>query len=370
MSLSAPRALAITGDETGCSLWRIWQPFDALRARGYTADWCHRDDSERVLPLVAAGRYDLLITPRIVWPTEGTGDKWIDVIHKAGLAWIYEVDDDVYSPTIVTRQTRLFETERLKGEKQLEWERLERIRLVEKADGVSVTTRRLKTIISARVDSSTPVMVIPNAIDARWFRQTLRGIGRIPALEGKLTIGWAGGTRGDDDLTPLATAWSRIARRYSDVQFVVQGHIPGILNDAVPPWQRHTLPWLPLEEYPRALINLDIGCCVVAPKLFNTAKSCIKWYEMTLAGAACVVSKTLYGAEVVDGETALVAETAEELTDALERLIMDGVLRRSIQREAQRVVMTDHSLENNWWRWPAAWSDVLNEYHKPRLVLA
>ena len=336
--------------------------------------YLHGNDRElgqarlEVLPLVAAGRYDMIVTPRIVWPSEGIGDKWIETIHKAGLAWTYEVDDDVYSPAIVQRQTRLFETERLKGAGQLEWERLERIRLLEQADGVSVSTQRLKTIITGRVDVATPVMVVPNSIDARWFRETLRGCERIVP---PLTIGWAGGSRGDDDFRVLARAWAEIAQMYPQVRFVVQGHVPSVLYGAVPEERRHTLPWLSLPEYPRALLNIDIGCCVVAPNLFNTAKSCIKWYEYTLAGAACVVSKTLYANEVTDGTDALVADTWEDWVDRLSQLIERAELRREIQRNARRTVMEYHSLEQNWWRWPAAWADILNIFHgKPRLVLA
>lgn len=348
-------------------MWRVFQPFEELTRRGYVADWVHRDESEKVLGLLALGRYDLIVTPRIVWPTEGVGDKWIDTIHKANIAWCYEVDDDVYSPGIVQRQVGLFESERLKGEKQLEWERLERIRLLEQADGVSVTTQRLQTVIRSKVPQA-PVKVIPNAIDARWFRETLRGCSRVVP---PLSIGWAGGTRDASDLTPLAEAWREIARMYPHVNFSVQGHIPQSLYDAIPKAQRYTLPWLPLPEYPRGLLNVDIGCCIVAPTLFNTSKSCIKWYEMTLAGAACVVSDTLYGQEVTHGVDALVADTTEQWIEHLSALIESEELRSEINRNARRTVMTEHSLEANWWRWPEAWADLLNTYWaKPRLVLA
>lgn len=367
----APRALALVGDETGCSLWRVWQPFAELQRRGFIAEWCHKDKSDKVLPLVAAGRYDAVITPRIVWPVEGIGETWVNAIHKAGLAWLYEVDDDVFSPRIVDRQMRIFPAEAAKGAEQLEWERKERIRMLTVSDGVTVSSQRLATIVRQYTPETTPVYCIPNAIDAKWFKSTLRGIGRIPELEGKLTIGWAGGAREEADLTSLAQAWTIIAQRYPDVQFVIQGHMSGALYHSIPAEQRHTLPWLELHEYPRALINIDIGCCIVAPFVFNSSKTAIKWYEMTLAGAACVVSPTLYGPEVTDGENALVADSVEELVLALSRLIEDAELRRTIQRNARRAVMEHHSLENNWWRWPEAWSDAITRFRaKPRLILA
>jgi glycosyltransferase involved in cell wall biosynthesis len=363
--------LALCGDETGCSLWRVWQPFAELEQRGFIAEWAHKDKADQILPLVAVGRYDAVITPRIVWPVENIGEQWIRAIHNAGLAWIYEVDDDVFSPRIVERQMRVFPSEAKKGADQLEWERLERIKLLKSCDGVTVASQRLATIVRRYAPEGTPVYWIPNAIDAKWFKSTLRGIGRIPELEGKLTIGWAGGAREEADMKPLAQAWPIIAERYPDVQFVIQGHMSDSLYHCLPRDRLHTLPWLQLHEYPRALINFDIGCCSVAPLVFNTSKTAIKWYEMTLAGVTCVVSPTLYGPEVTDGEDALVADTVDQWVTALSRLIESEELRRTLSRNARRKVMEEHSLEQNWWRWPEAWSDAIERFRaKPRLVLA
>lgn len=323
-----------------------------------------------MLSLVAAGRYDAIVTPRIVWPIEDVGQRWIDAIHRAGLAWIYECDDDVFSPRIVDRQHRLFDSEREKGISQLEWERLERIRLLDQCDAVTVTTTRLRTVVQMYCES-VPVYVVPNAIDARWFRETLRGCDRIPELRDKLTIGWCGGTREEIDMAPLAEAWPIIAERYPEVEFVIQGHISDRLYHAIPPERRHTLPWLSLPEYPRAMLNIDIGCCSVGAMGFNHSKSAIKWYEFTLAGAATVVSPTVYGREATDGYDTLIAETAEEWVVALSRLIESAELRNTLKRNARKSVMTDHSLENEWWKWPAAWADAVDKFrNKPQLILS
>jgi glycosyltransferase involved in cell wall biosynthesis len=109
----------------------------------------------------------------------------------------------------------------------------------------------------------------------------------------------------------------------------------------------------------------------VAPTLFNTSKSCIKWYEMTLAGAACVVSDTLYGTEVSHGEDGLVASSTQDWIDHLSLLVESAALRRALNRNARYTVMTKHSLEANWSRWPQAWAELLNTFwSQPRLVLA
>lgn len=363
---AAPRVLFLTGDEVGSTLWRVWSVCKALQERGFVAVWCHKDQSDAVLPLLAAGVFDLVITPRIVWPQAEIGDRWMRAIHGAGSAVCYECDDDVWSERIVQRQMATFATEAAKGETQLEWERNERLRLLKECDGVTVSSRWLKSIAQQHTDK--PVIVIENAIDVPWFRRTLRGCGRIPELQGKLTVGWAGGTRQDADLAPLVQVWPRLARRYPEVQFVIQGHMPAKLIEVMPPEQLHTLPWLPLEEYPRGLLNFDIGCCSVFPSVFNSAKTPIKWFEFSLAGAACVVSPWLYGPVVTNGEDALVADTAEEWEAALERLIVDSELRRRLNRAARYAVVTRHSLKNNLMNWPVAWAEIVEDFRARRAV--
>lgn len=410
-----PRALALFGDETGCNLWRVIGPFRELQRRGYVADYapldgcpkcgqpraeeyrqsnepsqCFRcghtsrasDVLDMLMPYVAAGRYNVLVTPRIAWPEEGIGDNWIATIHKAGLAWVYEIDDDVFSPSLIDRQMRLFEKERAKGHEQLDWERRERIRLLKKADAVTVSTRRLATVVRAHVGEGVPVYHVPNAIDVEDFRASIKCSAhptpnsctclRVPELQDRLVIGWSGGTRDDLDILPLAEAWSVVAQRFPQVMFAVQGHIPQVLADCVPKERRYTLPWVDIANYQKAFVNYDIGCCSVGPTVFNTSKSCIKWYEMTLGGAACVVSDTVYGREANQHgyDDALVAHTVEDWVAHLSLLVEDADARETIWRNAKRTVVTHHSLANNWWRWLDAWADAVDRFEsKPRLLL-
>jgi glycosyltransferase involved in cell wall biosynthesis len=182
-----------------------------------------------------------------------------------------------------------------------------------------------------------------------------------------LTLGWAGGARYPDDLEPLAEAWHNIALRYPHVSFVVQGYMAEPLVDSVPSERLHRMPWLPLAEYPRALRNIDIGCASVADKHFNRCKTPIKAWEYTLAGAAIVVSPTLYGDVVSDGHDGLIAETAAEWESALTRLIESAELRRRLWRNQRRRVATEHSLERNVLEWPRAWQDIISHFEAKRL---
>jgi glycosyltransferase involved in cell wall biosynthesis len=364
MSADAPRILALVGDISGCTLWRVFQPFAELQKHGIFAHWKARDDPENNDPRFIAKlpyNFDAVLLPRLFWTSRTDAQRFIGAMHRAGLVCIVETDDDVYSPAIVERAFATQDTERDKGLRKLEEERQARIDVLQLADGVTVTTRRLRTIVSQYTDA--PVEVVPNAIDTHWFRETLRGCRRVVD---PLTIGWAGGSRYYEDLEPVAEAWHNLGKRYPDVTFVVQGFLPDVLVNAVPPDRCRRLGWLPLHEYPRALLNFDIGVASVAPKLFNTAKTPIKVWEYAMAGVPAVASPTLYGQVVADGEDGLLAETAAEWEAQLALLIDDAELRRRLWRAQRRRVAQHHSLEHNWQQWPIAWSHILDESQASR----
>jgi glycosyltransferase involved in cell wall biosynthesis len=356
---AAPRVLALVGDVSGCTLWRVFQPFAELQRHGVFAHWKARDDPEnsdtRFIANVAHN-FDIILLPRLFWPDRRDAERFIRGMHRAGLACVVEVDDDVYSPAIVERSYKTQALEREKGTARLEQERMARIDVLGLCDGVTVTSRRLATIVSSYTGA--PVEVVPNAIDTRWFHQVVHGCRRaIPPL----TIGWAGGSRYYEDLEPVAAAWHNLAKRYPDLTFVVQGHMAEVLIDAVPTDRCRRLPWLRLEEYPRALLNFDIGCASVAPKLFNTAKTPIKVWEYAMAGVPSVATPMLYGQVVTDGDDGLLAETPAEWECQLARLLEDEDLRRRLWRAQRRRVASQHSLEHNWWRWPQAWASILEQ---------
>ena len=259
----------------------MWSPFAELQKHGVFAHWKHRDEPELLDPVFlarATASFDAIVLPRMSWANRLANERWLGTIHRAGLAVILEVDDDLFSPAVVERMYNVFERERARGRETLEYERKMRVWLLDQVDGITVSSRRLADVV--REYTRTPVHVVPNAIDVRWFRDTLRGVRRVVP---PLTIGWAGGARYAEDLAPVAAAWHNLADRFPELTFVVQGHMAEVLIDAVPPDRVRRLAWLPLQDYPRALLNIDIGCCSVAPRPFNVAKSPIKVWEYTLA---------------------------------------------------------------------------------------
>jgi glycosyltransferase involved in cell wall biosynthesis len=327
-----------------------------MRDRGFIADWIGQTDIAGAVHALSAGRYNVILTPRAHWADPRAADDWIRQVHDFGLAWVYELDDDGWSPEIVKRQARLFEQEWSKGEYQLEIERRERIDLINRADGVLVTTEALADV--ARRYTETPVWVVPNLINVDWFMSRLDDAKRLIQ---PLTIGWSGGLRDEADLDIVSQAWARIAKRYPKVKFIIHGVTPKNLASAVPNDQLILVAWSSLPDYPRTLMNIDVMCCAVADTEFNRCKSNIKWMEASLAGAACAVSNTVYGDAVRDGDGGLVCETVDDWEEALAQLVESEDRRASVVEHARQSIYTDHSLGTKWPMWPEALAGVLRD---------
>lgn len=354
--LIGPSVLQLTETPpNGCTLWRCFTVCEHLERARYLAHHAPLKD-QRVGQI--AGRYDAFILPRLSWKLEerGIGEKWFSAIHRAGKTAIYEMDDDLLSPSIVAR---IHETswEDGRSDEQLEQERQDRIWTLQQCDGVTVSTQRLATIVRQFTDK--PVIVVPNAIDLKWFREVIHATRRtIPGL----TIGWAGGRRPDADVDLMAQAWGKIARRYPDVRFVVQGYQPEVIAEHVPEDRIVRIPWLPLQEYPSGLRQVDIACAPLSDTPFNRSKSPIKCFEAAVAGAVVVASPLLYGRVVDHGSSGFIAESAAEWEDALAELVERPALRSMMAKRLLKTVERDHALENELWRWPAAWLAIRNDH--------
>jgi glycosyltransferase involved in cell wall biosynthesis len=358
--LTGPSMLALVGDMSGPSLWRVLWPITALEKRQYPCGWDMKDavGLGSIAPL-----FDGVLVPRLSWPpTERPlAERWFAMLRRAGKLTVYDVDDDLFSPEI-DRRSMLLGWADGKTAATLEAERRMRIWALQQCDGVTVSTRRLATLVRTLTDR--PVVVVPNAIDLPWFRSCLRAQRR--QLDG-ITIGWAGGKRPDEDVAMMAEAWGRVAARLPAVRFVVGGYVPPVIRAHVPADRLVVIPWLPLERYPQGLADVDIACCAVADTPFNRCKSQIKAIEAAVAGAAVVVTPAVYGSLVENGRTGFVAETVDDWESALLELVTRPGLRSMMARRLLRVVERQHTLDVNLWRWPAAWSTIA-ESARGRLV--
>ena len=347
--LVGPRVLSLVGDESGCSMWRVWQPVRFLRLHGYPCDWVFVKDPWLIdVPFEG---YDAIVLCRLAWhrATWYEGSKWLSNMKRRGQKVYFECDDDLFSPFMLDQQ--LARPDRQKTEAELEADREACAWVLKNCDGVTVSTQYLASTVRRYTDA--PVEVVPNAIDAGWFAGVQA---RVVRADRRVCIGWAGGGRPDGDLEVMAEAWGRIARRYPDVTFACFGYHPEVIRRHVPEERLRLVPWLYPDDYPMGLVGVDIGCCPLEERPFNRSKTAIKAYEFALSGAAVVASPTVYGKVIRSGVEGLLAITASEWEASLCGLIETEPARTMFAEHLRRDVLERHSLKRHYWKWPAVWN--------------
>ena len=151
-----PRVLVLVSKLGGCELWRTFQPIAELQRQGFVGlEWDMRDN-----PLLAriAHLFDAVVLQRLSWLPQNIDfeNKFFNALHRAGLAVIYETDDDLFTDSFVKRNMDNWGY----SEEQSREQRDGIIRAVRKSDGVTVSTQRVATIVRNYTDK--PVKVVGN----------------------------------------------------------------------------------------------------------------------------------------------------------------------------------------------------------------
>ena len=360
------KVLVLVNKMGACELWRTFQPIAELQRQGYVGiEWDMRDNR-----LVAkfAHLFNAIVLQRLSWPAgaEDNEKNFFRALHRAGLAVIYEVDDDLFTDGFVKRNSFVWGF----SEEQSREQRDGILRAMQRCDGVTVSTQRVATIVRNYTDK--PVKVVGNYIDLHWWKMIQKQARRDPRLTG-LTIGWAGGRRPDTDIDPMVTAWERIADKYPKVMFVVQGHSTDRFYGHIPADRITYTKWMSIDDYPAGLVNIDIGCCPLEDTPFNHAKSAIKAMEYAASSAAVVASPTVYNGLIEHGKDGFIANNADEWEQYLSMLVEDYTLRHDMAKRLLAKVRKSYSLEANAWRWADAWTDIVSDFRernrRPHILL-
>lgn len=338
---------ALLGDVDAPAMWRVFQPFSYLHKMGYSVGWGLLDDQEA---LVAASAADIVVLPRTAWHTRKIAREFVAAAHKTGKSVVYESDDNVFDTASYV--IRAFETPRLR-QKWIGGTSRARLSLME-CDGATFSTPMIAARARA-VGFERTIEIVPNRIDLRWWHSVLGNTRRdFPSP----TIGWAGGRRNQSDMTHMLEAWAAVAEKRPEVHFITVGHLFDAVGDAVGKDRWTHIPWMKMSKYPQAYKQIDIGCCPLAPSLFNACKSPIKAMEYAAAGAAVVASPTVYGMYFRENDGILLADSPAAWESALLLLLDDKGERDRRATQMLNVVIRDWWLERDVEAWPRAWASI------------
>ncbi len=280
---------------------------------------------------VEDGRFDVLLVQRTAVAPHLVDDL-LDRRRRAGLALVYELDDDLldvggarapqYGPFRDTVE-----------------------RLLAEADLVTVSTAALAERVAGLARA---VEVVPNLLDERLWLAPPAVPERRRGADEPLRLVYVGSRTHAADLALVRPALARLAAAGRPVELsVVGGEKPGPGQA----WYRRVDIPLGARSYPAFVRWLreqaprwDAGLAPLAPTPFNACKSDLKVLEYAALGLPVVASRFgPYAATVRDGETGLLAgDDPAAWADAIARLA-DPALRAALSAAALAEVV-EHRL--------------------------
>jgi glycosyltransferase involved in cell wall biosynthesis len=338
--------------------WRVSKPFRFINNAGqHYAYVTKKDIGDYIAPDV-----NVLVLPRVIVgrPNRAEAEKWFNSIKNNGTTLVYESDDDIWSESYVSNQIGAiqfdFDKESFNSETLsvfvdiMEENRADALWTLQQCNGATVSTKALQTYLIKI--GGIPVVCVENAIDVDGFVSSLSN-----EKYDCLTVGWAGGRRNPDDLNEMIEAWIKLAERV-DINFVVAGWKPPQLEkeNCKALFDRiKYIPWDNIHTYGRGM-QVDVGCCAVAPTDFNSRKSLIKTWEFALAGAVVVGSDFLYK----DEPFIFPCKSVGDWVAVIKYLLKDASTRKLMNSIGVQHVKDYHDLKYNHYRWTDAYEWIMD----------
>jgi glycosyltransferase involved in cell wall biosynthesis len=327
-----------TSDPGGCGLYRIAMPMYGLAEYG-GHDAIAFDDLNVDLP----PDLDVLVGQLISDPIKS--EAWQALARMPGrwFAMVYEIDDDLWNirPSNpgygwASERREMFADN------------------IRASDAVTVTTPRLAEVVR-RYNPN--VYVLPNCCDAAFLAHERPRSQRV-------TVGWAGGGSHAEDFASVSKDLASFFRRRQDVDCHLFGtdyrRAVGRPDGRFTGWQRNLVEYL-------CSLDFDIGLAPLAANEFNRSKSDVKFLEYASLGIPVVASDYGPYAEAIQhGETGLKVRYPHEWRKHLNAMVNDEAMRAEIGAAARRWAQT-RTLQNNYWRWEAAYTEVLGRVRAPAL---
>lgn len=348
------RVAAYPADLGGCGMYRVIWPAEALVAQGADIDLVHPDDPAerqiqgawdsdgpgRRLVDVVAPDADVVVLQR---PLTDVLAQAIPLLQAKGVKIVVEIDDDFETISPRNVSWRVLHP---KESPRRNWLHLRQA--CDQADLVVVSTPAL----AARYGRHGRVAVVPNLVPARYL-----GLAGQP--RDGVFVGWSGSlATHPDDLQVTGGGVGRAIAR-TGARFAVVGTGKGVQGALGLPEPPLACGWVPIDDYPTALAQLDVGVVPLELSAFNEAKSWLKGLELSAVGVPFVASPTGPYRDLVALGAGVLAERPREWEGVLKRLILDAGWRAELAARG-RETAARLTIEAGCDRWWDAWSSPVN----------
>ena len=323
--------LIVSGCEGPTQRYRCFHHDEQLWLRGLRSQVIEQRHPR--LGLVGLG-CGTVILHRVAW--DPAVQALVDQTRDAGGVVLFDIDDLVFEPEMTAHHHghRLLPPD----EQALYHEGVRRYRRTLLAcDGAIVPTAFLAERVRAL---GKPAWISRNCLDLELVRLSEEAAARrVPREHGRTVVGYASGSRThDEDFAEAAgPALRRVMDRHADVVLQVVGPL-----ELGPRWagldaRVERLPAVDWRELPGIIAGFDISLAPLElDNPFCQAKSELKWLEASACGVPSVaVATEAFKTAIDEGRTGLLATEVGAWEGAIERLVVDEDLRRTLGAAAR-----------------------------------
>lgn len=331
-------------DVSGCGYLRLIWPAQVLRELGHDVTVFAPGGQDslpvavvttprgREIRLFAEPQCDVIVLQR---PLDWKWAKAIPLIKAAGVRVVCDMDDDFHA---LQGDHVGFWHVHPRTSPDHNWQHLaEALRHV---DMLTATTQAL-----ADRYGRAGYQIIPNCVPEAYLEV-------VPERSEPPCIGWAGTTETHPgDLDVVGTAVRQVVTE-SGWRFKVIGNEKGIKRAIGLEPELH--PWVPINEYAKALSSIDVGIVPLKQHAFNEAKSWLKGLEMASVGVPFVATGTTPYRQLAAEGMGLIAGKPKEWQYRLRQLVASRQMRDDVAG-AGREAAARWTIQANAWRWEQAW---------------
>lgn len=334
-------------DETGCGKYRMIWPAQALQAEGKDILIQRRPKILTNHAITPPKVVDVMVpegTTVLVFQRPGSYQitQLIPILRNRGIKVVIDMDDDLETIHPANPAHKYYHPDH-SPHRNWEWAK----KACSLADVVTATTE----VLLEKYASKGNGMLVPNCIPQRFL-----DVEKKP--NEMVTVGWAGWvqthpedlqtTHGavNEALSKQNARFMAIGDKNIFTRLQVRNRFPHVFE-----------PGVAFDEYPEAVIKLDIGIVPLADTPFNHGKSWLKALEYASLGVAPVVSPTPDNMRLVEQGGAYVARSPKAWRDCVRTLIVNEEERFDLVKRA-RTVAEQWTVEANAWRWWQAWSTL------------
>ncbi len=198
-----------------------------------------------------------------------------------------------------------------------------------------------KNFIKSVAPSVKRIDVVANGVDIEWFDKTQKKLNTAPTILFVGTFKWLPNSEAVDYL--VTKVWPLIKKQLPDAKLLIVGNSP----TAKALSYQEVDGSIKVEGGIADIRDAYAGAHVLLAPVFSGKGTRYKILEAMATGTPAIgTSIALEGLDIIPGKQAIVANDAQEMADAVYKVISDSKLRKSLAEEGKKLIAQKYDWKN------------------------